>query len=391
MDPEGFRLNLNALVQNLRNVTWLLQKQKNSLPEFQSWYGDWQSSVKSDPVMTWVVKARNRIVKEADLEIYSEARVRVSRDWTHEYENTFNFPPRFRNRDILRAILTRNAIAPEGTISVNRRWVDQLLPDWELLDATSRAYGHLTQVVQTAHRKAGVSACNLAPRTPSCVTADAHGQPVCMDSSDENRLLHVDLKTGYEIAEIRAPFNVSSESHQAAAERYGVDFGSVSGDAIARVPGLLAIAKRVLSVDKSHLTFAYIMIGDQVAAHFPMLFPDQNSKRLALRRFAEEVRKSGGDGIVLVGEQWVADVEPGEDLRTPNVKPARDRPNRMEAITVTAMTKDGRLSEVIEIFRRRRGEIVYDGDLSPDLGGEIPNFLLPVARVWELGPFRPSP
>ncbi|MFJ2781268.1 hypothetical protein [Kitasatospora sp. NPDC087315] len=37
-DPHEFRLTMNSLVQNLRNVTWLLQKQKAQLVGFDEWY-----------------------------------------------------------------------------------------------------------------------------------------------------------------------------------------------------------------------------------------------------------------------------------------------------------------------------------------------------------------
>src|SRR4051794_6960968 len=100
MEPDGFRLALNALVQALRNVTWLLQKQKADLPNFDEWYSAWQEAVKSDPVMRWVVKARNRLVKEADLELLSTARLTVTFDWLSGEEKVFNMPPRQRPVDI---------------------------------------------------------------------------------------------------------------------------------------------------------------------------------------------------------------------------------------------------------------------------------------------------
>ncbi|MFY1593086.1 hypothetical protein [Micromonospora sp. WMMD737] len=389
MDPEGFRLNLNSLIQNLRNVTWLLQKQKSNLPDFQEWYGAWQDSVKADPAMGWVVKARNRIVKEADLEIHSEARVRISYDWTHEYEKTFRFPPRFTTRQILRTILTQNALRPEGTISIDRRWVDRMLPDWELLDATSRAYSRIAHVIGTAHSKAGVDTCNLPTREPSCVDSHTGTRAICMDPVDQNRALHVDLKSGYEIAEIRVPIGITTEEQvRGAVEKYGMDFDPGSGDAIARVPNLLKTAKMVLSVDESHHTFAYLLIDDRVVAQLPMQFPNQETKRLALQRLADEVRRESANGLILVGEQWVAFVHPDEDFNAPGFKPARDRPDREEAITVTAMTKDGRLLQAFSIFKDRGGKRTFDEDNFTDLGGAIPNFLLPVARVWEIGPFK---
>src|ERR1039457_1902731 len=81
MEPEEFRLNLNALIQDLRNVTWLLQKQKHELPDFGQWYPAWQRSASDDQVMRWVVSARTRVVKMGDLEMHSHALVRLSRGW----------------------------------------------------------------------------------------------------------------------------------------------------------------------------------------------------------------------------------------------------------------------------------------------------------------------
>lgn len=71
-DPHGFRIMLNALVPNLRNVTWLLQKQKKDLAGFDQWYPRFQQQSGNSEIMRWVVKSRNRITKEADLELHSE-------------------------------------------------------------------------------------------------------------------------------------------------------------------------------------------------------------------------------------------------------------------------------------------------------------------------------
>jgi hypothetical protein len=57
MDPAAFWVSLNTLVQDLRNVTWLLQKQKNELPGFADWYPAWQSSAAADEVMRRIVNA----------------------------------------------------------------------------------------------------------------------------------------------------------------------------------------------------------------------------------------------------------------------------------------------------------------------------------------------
>src|SRR5687767_543247 len=66
-DPTLFRSYLNACIQALRNSTWVLQKQKAQMREFDTWYGRWQETMKDEPVLRWLVEARNRVVKEGDL------------------------------------------------------------------------------------------------------------------------------------------------------------------------------------------------------------------------------------------------------------------------------------------------------------------------------------
>ncbi|MEU1630834.1 hypothetical protein ABZ746_37445 [Streptomyces sp. NPDC020096] len=80
-DPHGFRIMLNALVPNLRNVTWLLQKQKAQLVGFDEWYPRFQQESGSSEIMRWIVKSRNRITKEADLELLSELQIVWQQDW----------------------------------------------------------------------------------------------------------------------------------------------------------------------------------------------------------------------------------------------------------------------------------------------------------------------
>lgn len=62
-------------------MTLLLQSQKSEFVDFDSWYLPLQDSMKTDPIMKWSLETRNRVVHQADLEMYSKAVVRLSRDW----------------------------------------------------------------------------------------------------------------------------------------------------------------------------------------------------------------------------------------------------------------------------------------------------------------------
>jgi hypothetical protein len=178
MDPEAFRTNLNVMIQDLRNVTFLLQKQKHQLAGFGTWYPAWRESVSGDQVMGWVVAARNRIVKETDLDLHSRALVRLWRDGAGEIEDDLDLPARFTTHKIIAGLL---AVMPRvhqhGVMTIERRWVDRALPAFELLDAATHAYDRLADVVRRAHAAAGSEKCDLSARAMECVTADLNPRP----------------------------------------------------------------------------------------------------------------------------------------------------------------------------------------------------------------------
>src|SRR6266852_625629 len=70
-NPEQFRIAIQSAIQTLRTVTFILQKHKKQIPEFEKWYGAWQERFRADPLMKWMHDARNKIEKEGDLETHS--------------------------------------------------------------------------------------------------------------------------------------------------------------------------------------------------------------------------------------------------------------------------------------------------------------------------------
>src|SRR5216684_1845400 len=64
-DPDGFRLAVQNAIQTLRTVTFILQKYKAVITGFEQWYGtkdkpgQWQKRLGVDPLMRWMLNARN--------------------------------------------------------------------------------------------------------------------------------------------------------------------------------------------------------------------------------------------------------------------------------------------------------------------------------------------
>lgn len=378
MSPDGFRVNVNALIQGLRNVTFMLQRRRRDLPDFEEWYGRWTESISQDEIMRWVVKSRNRIVKESDLELLSTVNIRLSMDWLHEIEETWEMPARFDTRNILMRLMSGGSpLPPAGTLTIERRWVDKYLPEWELLDATAQAYDRLAQLLDVAHGRAGVQECDLPRRDRSCVTVDLRTSSGCMSFRDGNRLLHIDLSSREEFTEKYHIVEYDKDLAERTRERYGAM--PLNGTAIEMVPSVLEISKRMLSADKVLMTVAWIIRDGAVIQFYPIIFPNREAKRFMMHRLAERVRMLDADGVVFVGETWLLTAEPVPRLE--DAYYVERTKGRREAINVVGITRDGECTDRSLFFdRNQQGEIVY-GELWSDAGGDI-NFLEPIRKMW---------
>src|ERR1017187_1424241 len=378
MDPEGFRQHPNNLIQNLRNVTWLLQKQKAQLPDFNTWYQQWRDSISNDPAMKWLVAARNRIVKESDLELLSRADMRISLDWLNEVAASWTMPPRYTTREILIRLLSSQNIPPIGMLTSERRWIERHLPNYELLDALAHVYGLIASVIATAHCKAGVTKCDL-PSREFCVTSSLASLSLnCMQQWDGNRRLHINLHNRVELSEQMEIVPDDPVIDAVARERYG-DV-PMSGDAIERVSPMLEPNKRMLIADKSLTTVALFFKDKHMIGTVVLDFYDQGSKRLVIHRLAERAERLRADGIMLISEIWHADMEPGEKLSVAT-PPARARANPKEGIQVLAITRDGRQANAMCLFTRDpNGDIVL-GDTFDNVQRQA-NLLEPIRRRW---------
>ena len=74
-EPMAFRYSLNAFLQALRNVTFVLQKDLSHCDGFQDWYQEQRKTMREDPLLHKFVNGRNVVVKQRSLEINSKAEI----------------------------------------------------------------------------------------------------------------------------------------------------------------------------------------------------------------------------------------------------------------------------------------------------------------------------
>jgi len=166
-EPDAFRANLNSALEAFRNVTWVLQKEKHSFPEFDRWYSPWQARLKEHPTAKWSAAARTTVVHKGELETSSSAVVRLL-TWREDVLLEVSVPPDLPSSMLatnlpLIALLGNAKIPPEvvkdSALTIERRWSVEDLNGQEVLEALAQVYGLLSDLVLDAHIHLGASAC----------------------------------------------------------------------------------------------------------------------------------------------------------------------------------------------------------------------------------------
>lgn len=78
-DPYAFRYELNAFIQSLRNITFMLQSEPARPKTFDTWYLNEQKKMRADEALRRFVNARNLIVKQSNLATASKAELGLFR------------------------------------------------------------------------------------------------------------------------------------------------------------------------------------------------------------------------------------------------------------------------------------------------------------------------
>jgi hypothetical protein len=410
LDANEFRRFLNAALQNSRGVSFLVQKRKAKWADFDDWYTNWQDEAKSNAVMGWGVASRNRIVKEEDLNTFSQAILSFYGERLQVAEATYKVPARITVDEILSLFadeIEQNPPSEDSWIRVQRRWVDDQLPEHEIVSALRELYAGVCALISRAHEASDVSACNAPAFSRACVTAELDPHLTCLGVGDPLPSAVIDARAG-EV--IQAEYGVITHDEESIARgraRYGL-IPKRGQTALEHAEGRMELSKRFLEADGSVVTMLLLFRGNEEMRVSPAMFPRGYPRELVI---ATAVSAHGAwpyDGAVFASEMWIS--EPGnlvgrggivgvspEDLLPvdEDVYDADPVGDREEALIVQAVQKDGRSRVLVQPFARTRNGIVY-GKLTDDDSGEwITPFLRPVWRhwpkwrSWRPGPLRP--
>jgi hypothetical protein len=203
-DPELFLTKLNAVIQALRTVTWVMRKEFGNSAEFRSWYKLWEDRMDADTRLKWAVDVRNEIEHEGDLQGSSVAQVRVIVGGQSAPVAELEVDPTASADEIMRRVQLVGLPAPvrsEGIVEIERRWTLPELHGEEVLEVLAHCWGALAHIVAAAHQERGqtMADCILSAE-PACgappLPLHPSGRQPCMVASRESRTSRRNLDNG---------------------------------------------------------------------------------------------------------------------------------------------------------------------------------------------------
>ncbi|MEH6678045.1 hypothetical protein [Phenylobacterium sp.] len=382
-DPEGFRVAIQTAIQTLRTVTFILQSNKRLIPNFDEWYAPWQEKLKADPLMRWMVDARNKIEKQGDLEAHSTIRAQIIASYLEEGPSIGLAAKLADGPEALLKkvpVLLAQHIRQHGVLRVERRWFENSLPEHELLDAVAIAYGRVAEVLADAHRQLHLT----PPTTTDVVTGQAYGDGLrqgrlpCMIGHADARAIETKLLTGQRTGIETVTKGVDVKVAGKVLGRYGTTAAQVLGPgetADDRLNGLFATAQKMFLKDGYHITAMFLLNGGKPVRTSELRADTQSDKYLIMRMVAHEAVKFSADAAILISEAWSAKADPAHPYRR-----AADAPDREEFLVATLVSKDGepqQLSAKIE----REGQSVKLGPVQTSNDGAYFQFA-PLYAAW---------
>ena len=294
-----------------------------------------------------MVDARNKIEKQGDLEIHSFVRAELIASHLSEEILRVEAPAHLFDDSLaimkdLPAGELRDHVVKHGTLRIQRRWVENTLPDHELLDATAIAYGRIALLVHDAHRQMGLN----VPTSTNVRTGHQYGAATrvgrlpCMIGHADTRSLNISLSDGSFLTVECAEKRFNEIDATKITQRYGDIhkgmLGPENADEEQILASLFAVARSVFEKDGYHQSMYFLFANGKLVHLFEVRPENQAEKYLLMKTVTDEVTIHGADAVISLGEMWRAPMDPSKPFLRPE-----DLPNREEALFSTLITKQG--------------------------------------------------
>lgn len=159
-DAKLFRWYLNAFIQSLRNVTFMLQSEQSKIPNFDSWYAEKQELMRNDGLLVNFREGRNKVVKQQMLKTKSKAcmglfrghQIKLGMDGIelNPFTDTVQLLE-FAKSKFIPAILDNAHSSIGEQLGIKRTWVVEEIGDGEIVGLCYKAWKRIGKIVEEAH------------------------------------------------------------------------------------------------------------------------------------------------------------------------------------------------------------------------------------------------
>jgi hypothetical protein len=382
-DPDKFRISSNQYLQTSRTITFIIQKDKASIPNFDTWYDSCVNIPwKTDRLMMWAKDSRNKIEKEGDLETFSTLEAVLLFSYLEEQDLIV----RFRRKELLTAGIKKlvrlsekslpTSVSDAAVIRIERQWIANSLQEWEMLNAFVYIYNQVYGSCQSLAEHIG---SQLPDDVPS---------PSSMSALRENAILPQYIKLRdrksrrYMHQSYEQPADFSPPEEFRIAIQQAKETGQNPSNLGEAVQWYTRFAKAMFESQGNHVSLLFLFDAtwrplDITGVHFE----DQADKYIFWRRLADKVSAVKPAGLIFIGELWV------RKIQNFAIDAIREMPIIDECLQVIGVDSSGKIEDVTwRILRASEDtlptlQLLTKGYDKP--AQQTPNFLLPVLREME--------
>lgn len=386
--PDAFRTNLNAAIQSLRNITFILQSEKNKISDFDSWYTGWQDKMKNDPIMKWLRDARNQIVKQSDLETTSFATIRALTYFNIPIMKLQKIPPFETTEKIVNDIvkfspfLLPEYLSKSCVLIIERHWLTVDIPEIELFDIIAYGYKFLKNLIIDAHKQNSLS------------YFECFGDEILLNSKMVCKM-NVSLPSGKKLKLENKPLILNREQEKESEERYSSLIKyfrtklSDTKDLFKIAEFYVDYSKKILKRDKFHATILFLWSSEKGLFDMTSLMVEEHEdKYLLMQNVLDTVKNKNAQGLIFIGESWIKRYHTNKSLKELEkenklVSPSEAK-DKKEALMVVAARNDGQIKTYITPFSRWFLDTIIKTKKTEVSTTEfIPIFLNPILQFWK--------
>lgn len=315
-DETLFTESLNNLIQNLRNTTFILQKELAHTEGFKKWYEQEQEKMRRDTKMKWLHDSRTAVVHEADLEKNSFARISVKDHRDHLLKEVKVNPQRDLKtlaKEVLPSLRLDIPANLESRIlvQIEKYWIADSYPDAELAELTIYCLDYLRDLIERVHKdlfSLGQLECSDIPYNHLLRSSRA-----ALENTVKSKCTaHMNYKTGEFFSGYAVHFSIDKEvSKKDIIKRYGgmenlIAVAALSEDSpFDKAEFHKEMIKRCFNADSCVVPIVFLYFPNNEPIIMSFKFKNPAERYLVFETIANKVKETGCEAVVWISEAWV--------------------------------------------------------------------------------------